>query len=139
MRKDRNHAKWVAALVRALQDGTVVDLAPGEKIHLTKANLTKVESWPKSRGLPGEALRDALLNSDIKPDPRGLKIRAAYITGITDLADLRLSLGLQFDSCVFEQPADWSRLTVASLRLTDCTMSGLTLDHAHKGQVLSVL
>jgi hypothetical protein len=33
--KDRNHAKWVAALVQALQHGTVLDLAPGEEIHLT--------------------------------------------------------------------------------------------------------
>ena len=79
----------------------------------------------------GEALRDALLNSDLRADPRGLTIRAAYITGPTDLADLRLPHGLRFDSCAFEQPADWQRLTVANLRLADCTTPSLALNEAH--------
>jgi hypothetical protein len=111
--EDRNHEAWVATLLQALRDGTVLDLAPGEDVDVTQA-----ARWPESRRLPGDALRAALLAPDIGPEPRGLRIRAAYITGPADLADLRLPHGLSFDSCAFEQPADWQRLTVANLHLT---------------------
>ena len=119
----RAHAKWTARLVRALHDGAALDLAPGKPVDITKA-----AAWPVSRRLPGEALRAALLKPDVRPNPRGLKIRAACITGLADLADLRLPYGLSFDRCVFEQRADWQRLTVANLHLTDCMMPALTLD-----------
>jgi hypothetical protein len=80
--------------------------------------VSQAAGWPVRRWPPGTALRAALLNPDVRPDPRGLKIRGAYITGITDLADLRLSFGVPFDSCAFEESADWSRLRVARLGLT---------------------
>jgi hypothetical protein len=131
--EDRSHQAWADALVQALQDGTVLDLAPGEDVDVSQA-----AGWPASCRLPGEALRAALLNSAVWPDPRGLKIRAAYITGTTDLADLRVPYGLHFDSCAFEQSADWSRMAVASLQLTGCTMSSLTLDYAPISAVLSL-
>ena len=130
MDEDRDHDAWVAALVQHLTDGTPLDLAEGEDLDLIQA-----AGWPDSRRVPGEALRAALLNPDVRPDPRGLKIRAAYITGITDLADLRLSFGLHFDSCAFEQLADWSRLTVARLSLIDCAIPGLNLKEAYIGEL----
>jgi hypothetical protein len=123
---DRDHDAWVAVLVQELEDGTPLDLAPGEDVDVSQA-----PGWPASRRLPGEALRAALLTSDVRPDPRGLRIRAAYITAITDLADLRVPYGLHFDSCAFEESADWSRMTVANLRLIRCMAPGLTLDEAH--------
>jgi hypothetical protein len=119
--------------MRALQDGAQLDLSRGQDVDVSHAT-----EWSAARRLPGEALRAALLKPDVRADPRGLTIRGAYITGLTDLADLRLAFGLHFESCDFEQPADWSRLMVASLRLTDCTMSGLTLDHAHINEVLDL-
>ena len=109
MTEDRAHQALIDALVQALKNGTVLDLAPGEHVDVSQA-----EGWPPSRRLPGEALRATLLNSDVRPDTQGLQIRAAYITGTAGLADLRLSFGLHFDDCAFEQLADWSRLTVAS-------------------------
>jgi uncharacterized protein YjbI with pentapeptide repeats len=129
--EDRDHKAWVAVLVQKLEDGTPLDLAPGEDVDLTQA-----AGWPESRRMPGEALRAALLEPNVNPDPRGLRIRGAYITGITDLADLQVSCGLHFDSCAFGQTADWSRVTVVSLRLTDCTAPSLTLNEAHIGGVL---
>jgi hypothetical protein len=129
----RDQAAWVAKLVQALQHGRVLDLAPDEDLDITQA-----AGWPESRQLPGEALRAALLKPDLEPDPRGLRIRAAYITGITDLADLRLSFNLRFDSCAFEQLADWSRLTVASLQLVKCIAPGLILYDAHIGGQLKL-
>jgi hypothetical protein len=124
--EDRNHEAWVAALVQALEAGTVLDLAPGEDLDLTQA-----ARWPESRQLPGDALRAALLTPGVLPGPRGLRIRAAYVSGLADLADLRLTYGLSFDSCAFEQPADWQRLTVAHLHLTHCLMPALSLDGVH--------
>ena len=89
MDEDREAAVGIKTLMQALQDGTPLDLAPGEDVDVNQA-----AGWPVSHRLPGEALRDALLNSDLRADPRGLTIRAAYITGPTDLADLRLPHGL---------------------------------------------
>jgi hypothetical protein len=123
--KDRGHNTWVAALVSALENGAPLDLAPGEDVDPTQA-----AGWPGSRRLPGEALRAALLKPGVKPDPRGLRIRAAHITGLTDLADLEVQYGLHFDSCAFDQPADWRRLTVAYLSLTRCAMPALNLGEA---------
>ena len=37
MKKDRDHASWVAALVQALEDGTMLDLAPGEGVDASQA------------------------------------------------------------------------------------------------------
>jgi hypothetical protein len=111
--------------MQALEDGIPLDLAPGEDVDVSQA-----AGWPLSRRLPGESLRAALLELDVKPDPRGLTIRAAYITGITDLANLRLSFGLRFESCTFERSTDWSGMAVASLKLTDCALPDLTLNNA---------
>jgi len=124
--KDRGHQAWRDALVQALQDGTVLDLCPGEEIDVTQA-----ASWPALRRLPGEALRRALLTPDAQPDPRGLTIRGAYITGPTDLAGLRLPHGLRFDSCAFEQRVDCSGLTIANLHFAHCTTPALIIAEAH--------
>jgi hypothetical protein len=131
--EDRDHDGWVKDLVKALEDGTVLDLAPGEDVDVSQA-----ADWPDQRRLPGEALRAALLEPDVKPDPRGLKIRGAYITGTTDLADLRLTFGLHFDSCAFEESANWPGMTVASLQLIECTTSRLILNKSRIDGLLNL-
>jgi hypothetical protein len=129
---DRDHDEWVAAIVEAIKTGTGLDLTPGEAVDPQQA-----DSWPPSRQLPGEALRAALLQPDVTPDPRGLRIRAAHVTAEADLADLRIGHSLKFEYCAFEQPLDWSRITTSgSLGLYGCAMSSLTLDNAEiKGSV----
>jgi hypothetical protein len=131
VKEDRDHKAWVAVMVQKLEDGTLLDLAPGENVDLTQA-----AGWPESRRIPGEALRAALLEPNVNADPRGLRIRAAYITGINDLANLRLSFGLHFDSCAFQRSANWSGLAVASLKLIKCTTPALTLMDAQIGGAL---
>jgi hypothetical protein len=131
--EEPDHDAWVKTLVQALQDGASLDLAPGEDVDVSQA-----ASWPAPRRLPGEALRAALLSSDVRPDPHGLTIRAVYITGRVDLADLRLSYGLNLSSCAFERSADLSRMTVASLKLANCTMSTLRLAGAQIGGLLDL-
>jgi hypothetical protein len=42
--------------VQTLQDGNMLDLAPGEDVDVGQA-----AGWPASRRLPGEALRGALV------------------------------------------------------------------------------
>jgi hypothetical protein len=54
--EDRGHQEWVDAVVQALQDGNMLDLAPGEDVDVGQA-----AGWPASRRLPGEALRGALV------------------------------------------------------------------------------
>jgi hypothetical protein len=123
---DRDHDEWVAAIVQAIQTGTMLDLAPGET-----ADPQQAENWPTSRRLPGEALRAALLWSDVTPDPRGLHIRAAQITGEVDFTGLHVGHSLQFEYCALEQPLDWSRITISGiLGLYQCVTPSLTLDNA---------
>jgi hypothetical protein len=129
----RDHKAWVAVLLQKLEDGTPLDLAPGEDVDLTQA-----VDWPVSRRLPGEALRAALLEPNVNADPRGLTIRAAYITGITDLANLRLSYGLHFKFCAFQRSANWSRLAVVSLELRECTAPAIMLLDAQIGGSLDL-
>jgi hypothetical protein len=132
--QDQDHDAWAAALVQALENGSELNLAP-EELAVDPA---EAQDWPTARKLPGEALRAALLKPGVTPGPQGLKIRAAYITGRTDLADLRLPYGLGFRFCAFEEPADWSRMTVASLLIVHCTAPSLTLLDVHVGGVLAL-
>jgi hypothetical protein len=39
--RDHDHAAWVAALIQALEYGSVLDVAPGEAV-----DLSQVEAWP---------------------------------------------------------------------------------------------
>ena len=96
---DRDHDEWVAAIVQAIETGAELDLARGETVDPQHA-----ESWPASRQLPGEALRAALIQPDVSPDPRGLKIRAAHITGEVELAELHIVHSLQFECCSSSNP-----------------------------------
>jgi hypothetical protein len=131
---DRDHGKWVAAIVQAIEAGTMLDLAPGK----TNIDARQADNWSASRQLPGEAIRAALLHPHLKPDPRGLKIRAARIIGEVDLAELHVRHSLQFICCAFERPLNWSRLTISGiLSLYACATSSLFLDGAEvKGDTI---
>ena len=123
---DRDHDEWVAAIVQAITTGTTLDLAPGEFFFATRG-----DRWPAHRQLPGQALRAALLKPDLKPDPRGLSIRAALITGEADLAEVRIPYSLRFLDCAFEQPVNWRRLTISGiLSLAGCVTLSVNLDQA---------
>jgi hypothetical protein len=123
---DRDHDQWVAAIVEAIKTGTELDLAPDETVDAQQA-----DNWPASRQLPGGALRAALLQPDIKPDPRGLRIRAACIIGDVDLAEFRIPYSLRFTDCAFEQPLRWTSLTISGvLGLAGCLTLSVDLDDA---------
>jgi hypothetical protein len=107
---ERDHDDWVAAIVQAIQTGTTLDLAPGEAVDPHQA-----DSWPTSRRLPGEALREAFIQPDIKADPRGPSIRAAYITGVVDLNAIRIPYSLMLSDCAFEQVLNGNLLTISGL------------------------
>lgn len=88
--------------------------------------------------MPGEALRAALLQPDLKPHPRGLSISAAYITGEVDLSEFRIPYSLRFPDCAFEQPLNWNRLTISGmLGLAGCVTLSVNLGEAEiKGSAL---
>jgi hypothetical protein len=113
----------VGAIVRAIEAGEPLDLtsyvvqAPGQP--------------SRSNVLPGGALREALLRRDVKPDPRGLRIRATRIIGKAELADIDVDHSLWFEGCAFEEPLDWRRMTVSGiLSLSGCKISSITVDRA---------
>jgi hypothetical protein len=130
---DGDHNAWVAAIVQAIEKGEELDLAPGETIDPQQA-----DNWPTSRHLPGEALREAFLQPGIEPDPRGLSIRAAYVTGETDLVGFHIPHGLSFQDCAFEQPLVWARLIISGVfSLSGCVTLSVNLDRAEiKGSAL---
>jgi hypothetical protein len=123
---DRDHNAWVAAIVQAIEKGEELDLAPGETIDPQQA-----DKWPTSRRLPGEALREALLQSGIEPDPRGLSIRAAYVTGETELFGFHIPHSLWFEDCAFEEPLMWTGLIISGFfGLSGCVTLSVNLDRA---------
>lgn len=78
---------WEERLRWAAETGEIIDLAP---------DLTGGDAVPSGgdkelrvRQLPGEAIRALLLDPELKVDPRGLRVRGAFVTGTLDLANAK--------------------------------------------------
>jgi hypothetical protein len=113
------------ALYRAARTGELLDLAP----DVADADLHPTESstWPPSRHVPAEMLRAVLVDSSLAPDPRGLRLRGARITGTLDLAHVEVPCPLVIFSSHFTARATFEYATVPALSLERCHIAGLKL------------
>ena len=92
---------WRERLVMALRTGL--------PLHVSDLNPSTDEGWNESHRISAELIRDCLLQRrDVKPDPRGLEIHGAHITGDLDL--------------------EWERLAVP-IRLIRCRLATVNVDH----------
>ena len=90
---------WTERIRDAVQEGTVLDLAPG----VSDEDLLRSEpsGWPSEREIPAEAVRRVLHDSAIKYDLRGLRLRGARVTEVLDLSHVAVAYPLWFGYCAF--------------------------------------
>jgi hypothetical protein len=118
----------VATLRNAARRGQLHDFASGvADLDLDPAGGA---AWPRERQVPAELLRTILLEPDLRPDPRGLRLRGAVITGILDLDHAVLPCPLMFIRSHFTQPPTLRYTTLPGLSLANCDLPGLDLDGA---------
>jgi len=120
------------ALIETLRDaagrGELHDFAPGlADMDLDPA---KGATWPPEREVAAELLRSILLDPDLRPDPRGLRLRGAFVTGILDLDHVALPCPLVLIRSHFRRPPTFEYATLPHLTLDTCHLPGLSLDGA---------
>ena len=84
-----------------------------------------MRSWGKSRTVSADVIRDILrgrLAAD--PDPHGLRLRGARITGRLDLANLTTDVSLQLSDCLLEEG-----VLAQGARLGFVALNGCQLEH----------
>jgi len=120
------------ALIETLRDaagrGELHDFAPGlADMDLDPANGA---TWPPEREVAAELLRSILLDPDLRPDPRGLRLRGALVTGILDLDHVALPCPLVLIRSHFRQTPTFEYATLPHLTLARCHLPGLSLNGA---------
>lgn len=105
-------------LVDHIERGEVLDLAAGGPV-----DEPAMRSWDDAYRIRADVLRDVVrgrLSCD--PDPRGLRLRGARITGHLDLCGVTSGLQLHLDSCLFEAGLDVTDARLSWLGLTRCRL-----------------
>jgi hypothetical protein len=110
------------SLVEHVGRGQGLDLAADDKA----VNEAAMRSWGRSRTCRATVIRDILrgrLADD--PDPHGLRLRGAKITGRLDLASLTTDVNLELKDCLLEEGVLARDAHLASVFLTGCQLEHL--------------
>ena len=134
-----NEQAWTLRLMEAARSGEVLDLAPEESDR--DIDPAGAISWPPERCLPAKALRATLLDPDLKPDPSGLCIRGAHLTGELTLVHATIPCPLVLTHSAAEHPPGIEFTALPRLDLTGTHLPGLRLagTHVHGDAVLERL
>ncbi|WP_129545525.1 hypothetical protein [Arthrobacter dokdonensis] len=125
---------WEARLFNAATSGIPIDLASGQSNREVQASKSKV--WAGSRSVPADAIRAALLDPRLAPDPRGLQLRGVRVTGTLNLDYVTLPCRLKITQSGFDNEPSFNHCTLPALNLRGCSMPGLTFRAARiKGDV----
>lgn len=86
-------------LVKHVERGEFLDLADKRPV-----DESALRSWDKSRTVRAHVVRDIMRGRLAPaPDPRGLRLRGAVITGRIDLENVTSSVPLKFVDCLLEK------------------------------------
>lgn len=121
---------------RAARTGYRLDAAPG--IADIDLDAGQGGVWLSHRRLPAELVRLVLLDPNLQPDPRGLKLRGFTLTGVLDLEATALPCPLHLQSCTLRQPPLLLNATVPAFGMSGCYSPGLRLDGARIGADLAL-
>ncbi|MEE6272464.1 hypothetical protein V2J56_03770 [Georgenia sp. MJ206] len=134
---------WVERLVRHARSGEPLDLArDGDDDEATTRDdeatagdprdgvADNAEARSRERHIPATAIRRALLDPDLRPDPRGLVIRGARITGALDLAHAAVPCPLVLRSCVLGGALNAEDAQLIALDLGRTVVTTVNLDGA---------
>lgn len=118
---------WIKRLERAAKSGVVLDLAS----HLTDQELVSSDpsTWPARQRIPAEAIRKVLLSS-LRTDPRGLRIRGCYVTGILECDFVTLACPLQIRQSAFDSKLSFFNSVISELDLSQSSLAGLDIERA---------
>jgi hypothetical protein len=105
------------SLVEHVRDGEWLDLIP-EVPKDEVVDEAAMRSWRKSRTCRASVIREILSGRHADPDPHGLRLRGAKITGRLDLENLSTKVNLELTDCLLEDGviAQEARMTSVSLR-----------------------
>ncbi len=118
------------SLVEHVCRGEWLDLTAGDEV----VDETAMRSWGDDRTCHAAVIRDILrgrLAAD--PDPHGLRLRGARISGQLDLENLSTDVNLELRDCVLEDGVLARDARLASVRLAGCRIgqrAGPPLDAA---------
>jgi hypothetical protein len=99
----------------------VKDVAHGEQLTCSQLRLEQLaDSDDEQHTLRAEVIRDILIGRLADhPDPHGVRLAGARVTGVLDLDGVRCSLGLDLRQCWLDRP-----ITARFARLPQLTLSG---------------
>jgi hypothetical protein len=106
------------SLVEHVGRGDKLDLAKGQAVDKATMRL-----WGKSRTCRASVIRDILRGRlAAEPDPRGLLLRGARITGRLDLENLATDVSLELADCLLEEGVLAREARMRSVRLRGCLL-----------------
>src|SRR4029077_19661541 len=99
--------------------GQMLDLVEKGEV----VNEDSMQSWGDSRTCRAGVIRDILLGRRAAdPDPRGLRLRGARITGRLDLENLSTKVKFELTDCLLEEGIIAREGRMASVRLCGCRL-----------------
>lgn len=105
------------SLVEYVGRGEWFDLAAGDEA----VDEAAMRSWGESRACEATVIRDILRGRlAVDPDPHGLRLRGARITGRLDLENLATDVNLELKDCLLEEGVLARNAHLASVDLTGC-------------------
>ena len=105
------------SLVEYVGRGEWFDLAAGDEA----VDEAAMRSWGESRACEATVIRDILRGRlAVDPDPHGLRLRGARITGRLDLENLTTDVNLELKDCLLEEGVLARNAHLASVDLTGC-------------------
>jgi hypothetical protein len=106
-------------LLAAMRDGKVLDLSGTDAVEKSARG-----KWGVDHDISPDWIRDILLNSaGSKPDPHGLRLCNARITGRLDLENITTTVALELSSCVLEGGINARDAQLRFLSLVDCVLT----------------
>ena len=102
----------------------VAHVSDGERLELVINEVgseAEMLSWGESRTCRATVIRDILLGRlGGHPDPRGLRLRGARITGRLDLGNVTTGVNVELTDCLLEEGIIGQDARLASVLLTGC-------------------
>jgi hypothetical protein len=88
----------------------------------------QADQWPQERWVPADAIRATLLRSDLNPDPHGLRINGARVTGQLHLEHAKIACPFGLFSSRLDDVAHLNYAQLPELWLVGTRTRGLNLD-----------
>ena len=111
----------------SVEQRLVESVGRGEWLDLTADDKAAMRSWGKSQACRASVIRDILRGRLVDdPDPHGLRLRGARITGRLDLQSLTTDVNLELADCLLEEGVLARDARLAFVGLAGCQIEHLT-------------